>query len=356
MGNLLRQVRADFPVHLARFLGVPEGSPIPDTWGVKLDDDQGLVYGLELDDFVFHVACRGSGDSPSVALALERLRGLQVDSKARSKVIRLVAVPYMGETGQRLCDAAGIGWMDLSGNAHFAAPRLRIHVEGKPNLFKRPGRPKNPFAPKSARVTRHLLNHPEQAWLQQELAKATGLTPTYVSRTVRRLEENRLLERDTETNRVRPQDPNLLLDAWAERYRFDAHDILKGHVSQPSTDEVLGSLVDACEASGREYAATALAAAWLRDEFASYRITTVYLRRKPSPSFLEDLGFREGSRGSNLWLVHPNDEGVFQDSEKIQGVSCVSAVQTYLDLLHHAERAKEAAEQLRARHLTWKDS
>jgi AraC-like DNA-binding protein len=344
----LERVQQEYPGHLTRLLGLPDGLFNPDPQTISRD-----VFGLELERWQFFVACRGSGSSPSVALAIERLRAAP---RSKRREVLLVAVPYMGEAGQELCDQAGMGWLDLSGNAHIEAPGLRIHVEGKPNLFKQRGRPANPFAAKSARVTRYLLNHHDRPWLQKEIAAETGLTPTYVSRVVRRLEEVRLLKRDVSTRAVHPRDPNFLLDAWAERYRFDGHRVLKGHVTQPSTDALLGKLVDTFEALDLPYAVTALASAWLRDQFAQYRVTTVYLRSPPRPRLLEDLTFREGSRGANLWIVTPNDEGVFQDSEEIAGVTCVSAVQTYLDLLAHAERAQDAAEHLRERHLDWSKS
>jgi len=57
----------------------------------------------------------------------------------KTKSIPLVAVPYMGEVGQRLCKEAEVCWLDLSGNAHLSGPGLRVNIEGKPNQFKRPG-------------------------------------------------------------------------------------------------------------------------------------------------------------------------------------------------------------------------
>lgn len=266
--------------------------------------------------------------------------------------IPLVAVPYMGAVGQDLCAKAGIGWLDLSGNAHIDVPGFRIHVEGKPNLFKRRGRPENAFAPKSARVTRHLLLHPDRSWTQKEIAAATGLTETYAGRIVHKLEADRLLLRD-DSGAVRPRDPDLLLDAWVERYDFSKHQILAGHISATTTDELLRTLVQAFEASKVPYAATALPAAWLRDQHARYRITSIYLEHQPSKEQLDALHFREGDRGANLWLVVPNDTGVFQGAEQVAGIRCTSVIQTYLDLLHHAERAKEAAQFLRERHLRW---
>jgi len=59
------------------------------------------------------------------------------------------------------------------------------------------------------------------------------------------------------------------------------------------------------------------------------------------------VGLREEPQGENVWLVVPNDVGVFQGAADHQGVRCVHPVQVYLDLKGHPERAVEAAEQLR---------
>ena len=68
---------------------------------------------------------------------------------------------------------------------------------------------------------------------------------------------------------------------------------------------------------------------------------------------LEKLGFRNEPRGADLWLVLPNDEGVFHGSASKGGVRCVHPVQAYLDLKAHPERAGEAAQRLRGDMLTW---
>ena len=103
---------------------------------------------------------------------------------------------------------------------------------------------------------------------------------------------------------------------------------------------------------GVEHAATGLAAAWALTRFASFRIATVYLPADPSPDLVERLGFREGPRGANLWLVVPNDAGVFQGAVAKDGIRCVHPVQVYVDLKEHPERSAEAAERLRAELLT----
>ena len=118
-----------------------------------------------------------------------------------------------------------------------------------------------------------------------------------------------------------------------------------------SGDALLHRLADEL---GNQYAATGLAAAWLLTRFAAFRIVSVYLAEHPEPELLDRLGFREEARGANVWLVVPNDEGVFHGAAAKDGAHCVHPVQAYLDLKGHPERADEAAKELRAELLTWR--
>jgi len=67
----------------------------------------------------------------------------------------------------------------------------------------------------------------------------------------------------------------------------------------------------------------------------------------PSATLLAALSFREESRGANVWLVVPNDDGVFQGTQTKEELVCVHPVQVYLDLKGHPERSAEAADRLR---------
>jgi hypothetical protein len=259
----------------------------------------------------------------------------------------------MGDVGRRFCEEAEIGWIDLSGNGHIRAKGLFVHVEGRPNRFKAAGRPANVFAPKSARIARWLLIHPDQPISQREIAQAVDMDEGFVSRIVSRLEEEELVLRD-QSGRLFPRDPKLLLGAWVESYRFSAHAVLKGHVAARSGEELLAKVTAELSAAGVKHAATGLGAAWLYSHFASFRLASVYVDEPLDQSTLERIGFREDPRGANLWLVVPKDVGVFHGAEVREGVKCVHPVQVYLDLAEHPERAQEAAERLREEYLNWK--
>ena len=71
---------------------------------------------------------------------------------------------------------------------------------------------------------------------------------------------------------------------------------------------------------------------------------------------LGDLSFRPTERGANVWLLVPDDSGVFQGVKVHDGVHCVSPVQAYLDLHAHPERAKEVAVEVKSNYLQWGDT
>jgi hypothetical protein len=342
-----QQASSEVPGLLARLLEIPE-SRVSIRRGKKEPASDVII---EAGEHTFRVDFKGSSARTSLLLALMRFNEERRDKG--KDAIPLLVVPYMGETGRRLCEEHEIAWLDLSGNARIKAPGLLINVEGKPNRFKSPGRPPNVFAPKSARIVRQLLIQTDRALTQRELSQAADLDEGYTSRIVRRFEETGLIVRD-EKGLLKPKDPEQLLDAWHEAYDFMRHRIMKGHVAARSGEELLHKIAGVLEKRAAGYAATGLCAAWLYSHFANFRLATFYLPHAPGNELFNALGFREDEKGANTWLVVPNDEGVFHGSEGKEGIRCVHAVQVYLDLKDQPERSTEAASRLRQDYLKWR--
>ncbi len=198
-------------------------------------------------------------------------------------------------------------------------------------------------------TTVHDLRGPEE----DLPGSVSDMTDGFVSRIVSRLEHESYVLREP-GGALRVKDPALLLDAWRDEYRFDKHVLLQGHVAARSGDALARLVGDTLAEGSVEHAATGLAAAWQMTRFAAFRITTFFLAEPPSKELREKLGFREDARGANLWLVLPNDAGVFHGAETQGGLRCVHPVQAYLDLKAHPERATEAAEHLRSELLSWR--
>ena len=340
------RLAAKVPETLASLLGID-----PADLAIQRAGRAGIDFELSAGGRVFLVDFKRSTSAAAVAAAARRLRDEAVQRSL--DMVPVLAVPYMGDVGRRVCQETGVSWIDLSGNASIVAPGLRVMVEGRPNLYRTRGRPANLFAPKSSRLTRWLLMHPEESFTQRQIARATGMTEGFVSRIASGLEEQGYLARD-EGRGVRAKDPGLLLDAWQEGYRFSEHTVHRGHVAARSGDALTRVVCDVLSEQRVEHAVTGLAAAWMYTQFAAFRVATVYVPVDPPIAVLERLGYRDDPRGANLWLVVPNDAGVFQGAAKKNGVQCVHAVQAYVDLKDHPERAAEAAAQLRTEVLHWR--
>ncbi|MCL2777517.1 MAG: MarR family transcriptional regulator [Polyangiaceae bacterium] len=335
-----KQLAARVQVALAELLDVPKSEVKVDKGGAPEAD---LLVQAGRHALVVDVL--GTVSAGPLVTHAERVTAAA--RRLRRKATPLLVVPFMTEAGRRVCKGAGVSWFDLSGNAHIIAPGLHIIVDGQLNRFRSPGRPTSIFAPKSSRVVRWLLMHPEQALSQREIARATDMSEGFVSRIASRLEADSYVVRES-SGALRVKDPVLLLGAWQAEYRFDRHMLVQGHVAARSGDALTRFVSDTLSAASVEHAATGLSAAWQFSHFASFRIATFFLTDFPSDELRESLGFREEARGANLWLVIPNDVGVFHGAVVHEGVRCVHPVQTYVDLKGHPERASEAAEHLRA--------
>jgi len=153
----------------------------------------------------------------------------------------------------------------------------------------------------------------------------------FTSRIVRQLEEQRLVARD-KNGAVKVADYDAMLDAWREACDFFKHHIVRGHIAARSSDDVLRRLAAQLKQSQIEHAVTGLAGAWLLNQFAGFRLVVFYVGQMPSAGALNEMGFHEEQRGENVWLVVPNDEGVFHGAVEHEGIRCVHPVQVYLDL------------------------
>lgn len=293
------------------------------------------------------IAVKASSSPGVVAAAADQL--LDQGELVGRGAIPLLVVPYMGAAGAKIAAQRRLNWIDLSGNARLRDNQLYVRVEGRPNQFPKRGRPSTPFAPKSARVARILLADPWKWWRQKDLAELTDLDDGHLSRVVRRLDDDKLLDnRDAE---FRPRDPSLLLDAWADDYRFERHDVVTGHMTGSGT-ELVAELHHRLADADIKHAFTGLPAAWALGHHARFRLASVYVEGDPRDAS-DAVGLRRGAKGANVQVIGPDDEGVFDCGRTLDGYPCVSPAQIYLDLLNLPERAREAASALRIDGLLW---
>ncbi len=314
-----------------------------DLWRDSLDTGVDVIADARGRRWIFEV--KASSRPGIVATAAEKLAAVgDLDA------IAVLVVPFMTPAGAKSAAERSLNWLDLSGNAHLRTDDgLYIHVEGRPNQYASRGRPSSPFAPKSSRVAHTMLLEPARWWRQKDLAEIADLDDGHVSRIVRRLVEDELLDR--QGSEVRPRDPELLLDAWADDYRFDRHDIVIGHATGSGID-LARELHLHLEQARIDHAFTGLPAAWALNQFVRFRLSTVYVHGDPREA-AEAAGLRRNERGANVQIVGPADGGVFLGQRELEDLPCVSTVQIYLDLGHLPERSDDAGRQLRDDGLLW---
>lgn len=319
------------------------------------EPDRFLVAG----ETAFVLECRTATYLAALHHAIRGLRArvAQTCERGFSKhIVPVLAVPFMGPSGRSLCSEEDCSWLDLSGNANIRAPGLLVRIEGNANRFKRRGRPTSAFAPVASRVARELLMNPGIDLSQRQLARRVGMDEGYVSRVVRNLAEQQLVAKYG--NLIQVSDHDLLLRAWLDEYDFDRHRRIAGHIAARDGPELLRSLAAALNDQPHTppYAATGLAAAWCLGQFAGFRVASLYVHDASALRGLADLSFRPTERGANVWLLVPDDHGVFEGVKMHHGVHCVSPVQAYLDLHAHPERAKEVAVEVKSKYLDWSDT
>lgn len=335
---------------LAEILGV---SDLADAASIEVRTEDGRVWDAVFTNrgHSFVLEWNRSGSLGPISSAIHQLKTVQ--GSFPHKVTPVLAVPYMGEAAQERCAQAELPWLDLSGNARIVVPGIFYQNLGKPNRFRRAGRPESAFGAKGSRIARLLLMEPSKPETQRTIAAKAGLDEGHTSRVVAKLVAAGLVERRADGIRV--TDRETLLDAWREDYRFDRHHVTRGHIASRGGGALIRSIAATLAEDEVPYAATGLAAAWLWTRHAGFRLATVYLSSLPSAEIKSALGFREEPRGANTWLVVPNDDGVFDGAELVDGIRSVHPVQAYLDLKDHPERSTEAAVELRRRFLRGAD-
>ena len=195
----------------------------------------GYDYSISAPGRRFLVEYKNSASVGPLATAIFRLK--HAGEADQGGNLPLIVVPFMGQVGRDLCEQSGLSWMDLSGNAKNDAPELRIQSKAAPiDTVTVAGRPTCSH-PRVANPREFLLQ-PRHFQTQAELARQTGLDDGYVSKIVRRLEQEEFVEANDD-GAVRPRDPKLLLDAWYDAYDFKRHRVLRGHVPARSGDELI---------------------------------------------------------------------------------------------------------------------
>lgn len=260
----------------------------------------------------------------------------------------LLVCPHIAEPLASDLRKAGIAHADLNGRLFLRSHAGLVDIRPGEIRFRSPKKGPDPFSPKAARILRSLLCRRDAELTQEELAHLTGASRTLVSQVLAHLTEDGWVRQLGTSAPGRPAHYQLadfegLLSAWEQRDQWrERVTIHEYSVLSNKPDEIARKLLDAV--GGKSIAFTQWFAAWLRRPHTTAPVVSAYVKKR---HILEIAPARRVSTGGNLWLIVPEDEGVWREGQEIGDFPLVSDVQIYLDLLQVGQRGPETAAELR---------
>ncbi len=282
---------------------------------------------------------KGVGEPRYLYQAIATLKQIPKEERAYP----VVAAPYISPEGQKICREAGVGFVDLTGNAFLQFDTVLIERAGRGTPRREKARRRRLFAPKSSRVLRVLLENPNTAWTLSRLAKEANVSIRTAHVIINSLEEKGYARKQRAAIAlVKAHD---LLDLWAENYSFEVN-VRRGYYTfTRSHREFLGKLR---ETGDTGYALTLHSGASLVAPFVRHTDIHFYWLGNPE-RIASRLDLRVVETGGNVQVFSPYDGGVFYRVQEINGLRVVCNTQLYLDLIHYPARGKEQADFLRRR-------
>ena len=196
-----------------------------------------------------------------------------------------------------------------------------------------------------------LLVQPKKTWHLCELSNEAKVSLGQTHKTVDRMIEEELVERNQD-GRLILKDPTRLLKAWGNTYPSYKFQKLTFFSFEQDQSVLTNSL--AKKAKDTSFALSFFSGADLVAPFIrGVNKVQLYVRNQKGVESLRGLlELQEVASGANVEIYVPYDEGVFYKAQKIaissqDSIPVVSNVQLYMDLFNNPARGKEQAEHLR---------
>lgn len=252
----------------------------------------------------------------------------------------LVTSRYLSRSVREVIEDEGASYVDQTGN-------VRVVLD-EPGLFVlTSGATSNPWpekrrlslrGTKAGRVVCALAGAAPPAGVR-ELAAAAGTDPGYVSRLLRLLDTEALVDR-TGRGRVERIDWRKLLVRWSEEAPLES----RATMSTWLAARQLKSLWDSLRRADFPYLVTGSGVAAGIAPIAPTRLASIYVEDPEAAS--EALGLRPADAGANVVLLQPNDEALLADADSRDGLHTAPLPVVVADLLGGPGRSPAEAESL----------
>lgn len=240
----------------------------------------------------------------------------------------LLVAPWLSLGTQRRLQENGVNYLDLTGNAWISLenPTLLIATQGdRRDPSPPPASKLTVRGPKAGRLIRWLVDV-RPPYGVRDLAAATKLSPSYVSRLLDALDEEALIERSNR-GAVESLDVSRLIRRWTETYS-----VLRANESSTFIAP-LGAANALDRLRGLPYATavTGSFAAVRRAPVAAPALLAAYV---DEPNLLADaLALLPADSGANVLLLKPYDPVVWQRLSVTENISYVAESQAAADCL-----------------------
>lgn len=295
------------------------------------------------DSVTFVVEIKRSG---VVSVARDAVEQLRTYAETVPGARTLFIAPWLSQRSRELLAGAGVAYLDATGNTRLVADR--------PGLFVRAvGADKNPWPTDSAlkslrgkgaaRAVRALVDLRPPYGIR-ELAERSSASAATLSRVADLLEGDELLKRDPR-GRITEVDWAGTVRRWTQDYDVQVNNDLTAWLAPRGLD----SLKDALRSSGLRYALTGSLAANELAPYAPARLGMLYVDSVAEAA--EALDLRAVDAGTNVWLITPFDNVVYERMLERDGLALVNPSQLAADLLTSPGRSPSEGEEL----LRWMD-
>jgi len=285
----------------------------------------------------FILEAKSQGEPRLIRIALNQLMDYL---KGAKDTYGILAAPYLSDASRQICKEAGVGCIDLAGNAFIAVGNIYIDISGVPNPFPSSRISKSIFSPKSSRVLRVLLSDPAKKWYVEDLSKEAGISIGLTSRVKQSLLALEWIREENKSfNLVKPEE---VLNQWASNYSYRKSQSFS-YYSMLSEEELEAAVKKECERRKYRYGLAL---------FSGARKVAPFVRFMRFFSYVDGgieemaaaLQFKKVDSGANVTLLQPYDEGVFYGLQNVRGTNVVADIQLYLDLKGYKGRGEEAAQ------------
>lgn len=268
----------------------------------------------------------------------------------KSDAYGIFIAPYISPDAGKICEDAGMGYLDLAGNCLLSFETIYIRQTGAPNPKVQKRDLRSLYSPKAERILRAMLTEPRRAWKITELAQAVDVSLGQVANVKKLLADREWLAlSDAGMLLSKPGD---LLDDWVRAYNYRRNQIHE-YYSLAGAGNAETNLAEACEQLGVRYALTSFSGAIRIAPMVRYNRAVAYVEGDLA-AVAAAAQMKPVDSGPNILLLTPYDEGVFYAASPIEGTMIASPVQVYLDVISSRARGEEAAEAIRRKlNATW---